>query len=279
MVDINKILIIVKGGGDLGSGVVHRLFRCGFPIIVVDIEKPTAVRRTVSFCEAIYSEAIQIEGITAKKVIPDSNLLKYLKKHQFVPVVVDFDGSGVIIHDLINNLKKEFIKIVLVDAIIAKHNLGTKIHDADLVIALGPGFKAGVDVHYVIETNRGQYLGQVIKQGIAQPNTGIPSSVQGHSANRVIRATRSGFFNSEIKIGESVRVGQTIGNIDGRPIIAPLDGIVRGLVKEDLRVHAGMKLGDVDPRGDEIDITIISDKARAIAGGVLEAILSFFYSA
>jgi xanthine dehydrogenase accessory factor len=278
MITIDKIAVIIKGGGDIGSGVVHRLFRCGFPVMVVDIEKPTAVRRKVSFCEAVYSGTIQIEGITAKRIISDNNLCYCLKEHRFVPVIVDSDGTGEIIHRLRYDLQTQFAKIVLVDATIAKQNLGTRITDADLVIGLGPGFDAGIEVHRVIETNRGQYLGRVIERGDAQADTGIPATVQGQTEARVIRAPGSGIFNARIDIGELITAGQMIGEINGNQIIAQISGIVRGLIKNGLNVQSGMKLGDIDPRGSEVDINLISDKARAISGGVIEAILSFFCS-
>lgn len=276
MITVDTIAVIVKGGGDLGSGIVHRLFRNGFPVIVVDIEKPTAVRRKVSFCEAVYTGKMQVEGVTAEKIIPNQNLANHLKEHRIVPIIIDPDGSGKIIYELRNDLQQVFDKIVLVDATITKHNLGTKISDADLVIALGPGFEAGVDVHRVIETNRGENLGRVIRGGYAQANTAIPASVLGHAETRVIRAPCSGKFNAKIELGEMITAGQVIGQINGNPIIAQISGIIRGLIKDGINVQSGLKLGDIDPRGNEVNISVISDKARVIADGVLEAILTFF---
>ncbi|MFB3897218.1 MAG: molybdenum hydroxylase, partial [bacterium] len=162
MTSADTIAIIVKGGGDLGSGVVYRLFKYGYSIIVVDLENPTAVRRKVSFCEAIYNGKVQVEGVIAERTVLNKNITNILNEHHIVPVIIDYDSNGKIISELKNNLQRVFKKIVLVDATIAKRNLGTKISDADLVIALGPGFEAGKDVHRVIETNRGENLGRVI---------------------------------------------------------------------------------------------------------------------
>ncbi|MDI6783370.1 MAG: selenium-dependent molybdenum cofactor biosynthesis protein YqeB [bacterium] len=274
MLDIKRVAVIIKGGGDIGTGVAHRLFRCGFPVIVVDIAKPSAVRRTVSFCEAIYTGEVKIEEVTAKRIRVDEGLAVYLNEHQVIPVIVDQDGSGKIVAELIQQLEQQNMRVVLVDAILAKRNLGTKIFDAELVIGLGPGFEAGGDVHRVIETNRGPRLGQVITRGTAEPNTGIPAPVEGFTVSRVLRAPADGVFKTEIEIGKIVHSGEIIGAVNNVSVTAQIDGIVRGLLKSGLTVEQGMKLGDIDPRGNLININLISDKSRAIAGGVLEAILS-----
>lgn len=276
MLSVDDIAVIVKGGGDLGSGVIHRLFQYGFPVIVIDIGKPTAVRRKVSFCEAIYTGKTIVEGVIAERISSIQNITKRLKEHNIVPVVIDSNGKGSIIIELKHNLQQVFSKIVLIDATIAKYNLGTNITNADLVIALGPGFEAGVDAHRVIETNRGPNLGQVIKHGYAQADTTIPAPVLGYTEARVIRAPCSGKFIAKIALGEMIYAGELIGEIDGYPLFAKISGIMRGLMRDGITVQSGMKLGDIDPRGDKVDISIISDKARTVAGGVLKAILSFF---
>lgn len=278
MICIDTIAVIVKGGGDIGTGVAHRLFRCGFPVTVVDILQPTAVRRSVSFCEAVNTGEICVEGITAKKIKMDSRyLITCLRKHQFVPVIINQDKSETVIRKLVHILWMQYKKTVLVDAILAKRNIGTTITDADLVIGLGPGFSAGVDAHRVIETNRGQRLGRIIEHGSAESNTSIPGNMEGYSLERVLYAPASGTFHTKSQIGMLVRKGDLIGDVNGVAILTQISGIIRGLLKEGLFVDAGMKLGDIDPREDKIDVNIISDKARAIAGGVLEAIISFFY--
>jgi xanthine dehydrogenase accessory factor len=156
--------------------------------------------------------------------------------------------------------------------------LGTKITDADLVIGLGPGFKAGVDVHCVIETNRGSQLGRVIKHGTAEADTGVPAPVMGFTESRVLRAPVDGIFKTEIEIGRLVQTGEIIGEVNDVPVTTQINGIVRGLLKSGLTVYQGMKLGDIDPRGEMSKINLISDKSRAIAGGVLEAVLSYIAS-
>ena len=271
-----KTAVIVKGGGDIGTGVAHRLFREGYRIVVVDIDRPTAVRRQVSFCEAIYQGEVQVEEVRARKIAVDKKLVEQLKLHQFVPVVVDQDNSGSMVIKLFELLRHQFKPHILIDAILAKKNLGTSITDADLVLGLGPGFVAGNEVHYIIETNRGPDLGKVIRSGSAEPDTKVPAPVLGISGDRVIRAPMSGIFNPAVQIGQMVMQGQNLGEINGNKISAPISGLIRGLLKEGLSVKPGMKLGDIDPRGDAVKANRISDKADKIAEGVSQAIGQFF---
>lgn len=257
-------LVIVRGGGDLASGVIARLHRSGWRVIVLEIERPSVIRRTASFAEAIYSGKTTIEGITAKRIESINEAFSLLERH-IIPILVDSEGASI----------KEVAPICVVDAIMAKRNLGTRITDAPLVVALGPGFTAGVDCHYVIETMRGHNLGRIIASGSAEPNTGTPGLVAGHDKNRVLHSPRAGIFNSDRTIGELVEEGDVIATVDGEPIIAKISGKLRGLLKSGLPTTEHFKVADIDPRDKDADHLTISDKAYAIAGGVLEVLEGF----
>lgn len=256
-------LIIVKGGGDLGSGVAWRLHRCGFRVVILECLHPTAIRRRVAFATAMYEGEITVEGVTARRATPEEVLA--LLEAGLIPVLADPEGRAV-----------EVLRLdVLVDAVMAKRNTGTRLDDAPLVVALGPGFRAGRDCHAVVETARGHFLGRVYWEGEALPNTGVPGEVGGASEERVLRAPADGIFQPCTQIGDLVEAGQTVAWVDGHPVQARLRGMLRGLLAEGLEVHAGMKVGDVDPRAERSHCFTISDKALSIAGGVLEAILSW----
>ena len=255
-------LVVVKGGGDLATGVAHRLHRAGMWVIITELPQPTVIRRPVAFASAVFEGEISVEGVTARRVESVTQALACLDEG-VVPVLVD-PQAGVV---------RELRPDVVVDATIAKRNLGTHISDAPIVVALGPGFTAGVDCHAVVETARGHYLGRVITQGQATPNTGVPGAVVGHAEDRVVRAPCAGVFRGERRIGDRVEAGQSVARVDGEPIVARISGVLRGLLADGLPVHAGMKVGDVDPRGVVDHCFTISDKARAVGGGVLEAIL------
>lgn len=257
-------LVVIKGAGDLASGVAHRLWRAGFQIIMTEIPQPTVIRRTVAFAEAVYEGEVEVEGLPGR-LVRDVEEARQVASRDEVAVLVDPQAAVV----------EELRPHIVVDAIMAKTNLGTSIDQAPIVIALGPGFRAGRDAHAVIETMRGHYLGRVIFYGEALPNTGIPGEVGGYSSERVIRAPSEGIFQGLKKIGDYVRAGEGVAAVDGEPVAAPISGILRGLLHDGLRVTPGMKVGDVDPRGEREHCFTISDKARAIAGGVLEAILFF----
>ncbi|MFC2008303.1 selenium-dependent molybdenum cofactor biosynthesis protein YqeB [Chloroflexota bacterium] len=262
---MTHLTVVIKGGGELASGVVHRLVCCHFKVCVTEIPRPQAVRRGVSFCEAVYEGEKEVEGVIASLIQSPHDVSKVWEEGK-VPLLIDPEAR---IKDI---LKPD----VLVDAILAKKNLGTRKSDASLVIGLGPGFRAGEDVHIVIETNRGHNLGRLIHEGEAEPNTGIPGVIAGVSAERVFRAPKAGRFSTNKEIGDHVQADEVVAFIDDSPVKALLGGVIRGLLRDGAEVHKGMKLGDVDPREVEDYCYSISDKARAIAGGVLEAILSHF---
>lgn len=262
--DIRKC-ILVRGCGDLATAVMIRLHNAGYNVLGVDLEKPTQIRRNVSFAEAIYEGEMSVMGVKAKKINNVEERFD-LWKDSIIPILVD---------EKLENLN-EIKPAVIIDAIIAKRNLGTKLDMAPLVIALGPGFEAGVDCHIVIETNRGHSLGQIIKKGRAQENTGIPGLIMGYGKERVLRSPCKGVFKGVKTFGDIVKKGDVIAYVDDTPILATIDGMVRGMLRSNLEVTEGFKVADIDPRGEGIKYNEPSDKARAIAGGVLEAVDSFF---
>lgn len=255
-------IVIVRGGGDIGTGIAHRLFKAGFKIVITDIENPTAIRRKVSYSEAIYSDEIEVEGIRGIfcKYVED---LEMIIKNGDIPVLIDRNCEAVY------SLKP----IAVVDSILAKKNLGTKRDMAPITIGVGPGFYAKRDVDLVVETNRGHFLGKVIEEGEARKDTGIPGNIIGFTNERLIRALDDGVIKNFHEIGDLVKRGDLIcitGEIEVR---ANIDGVIRGLLKDGLNVKEGMKIGDIDPRAIVEYTYTISDKARAIGGGVLEAIM------
>lgn len=266
----NETLVVIKGAGDLASGVAYRLKRSGFPLIMTELPAPSLVRRTVSFGEAVYTGKMVVEGLTARRVDTPEEA-HALACSQVIPVLVDPQAASVAM------LKPQ----VLVDAIIAKVNTGTTISNALLVIGMGPGFTAGSDCHAVIETNRGHWLGRVIYpgggpsgNGQAEPNTNTPGVVKGRTADRVLRAPAAGHVTPHARIGDSIAVGQLIATVAGQEVRAAFAGVLRGLLHEQVAVTPGFKIGDLDPRGEVSHCFTISDKSLAVGGGVLEAILA-----
>ncbi|MBM4428895.1 MAG: EF2563 family selenium-dependent molybdenum hydroxylase system protein [Chloroflexi bacterium] len=257
-----QTLVLIRGGGDLGSGVAHRLFRAGFQVLICELAQPTVIRRAVSFASAIYEGHILIEGVEGRW-IRDFDEAGRAPGEGFIPVLVDPAGQAI----------RLLRPGVVVDARLAKRRLDTCIADAEIVIGLGPGFVAGQDVHAVVETMRGHDLGRVILEGSAAVNTRIPGLVQGYGRERVLWAPCTGHFVGCAQIGELIHTGQTVALVSGHPVSAGISGVLRGLLHDGLCVQEGQKVGDVDPRGLARHCFSISDKSRAVAGGVLEAIL------
>ncbi len=266
--DWRERVVLVRGAGDLATGVIIRLHNAGFKVVALETEKPTTIRRTVAFSEAVYDGEAAVEGVRAVLASSSADILRLLDSGS-VPVVVD---PSLAILD-------EFSPSVLVDAVIAKRNLGTRKGMAPLVIALGPGFTAGEDCDAVIETKRGHTLGSIIRSGSAAANTGIPGNIAGYAEERVIHSPAAGVFRGVRKIGEIVKKGDKIAEISSPdsiiPVTASIDGMLRGLLHDGITVAEGFKIADIDPRGSKADFRSVSDKARAVAGGVLEAVDAF----
>ena len=300
-----NLLIICRGAGDLATGIIHRLHRAGHRVIALETDYPAAIRRQVSFCEAVYDGSAVVEGVTARLVPAladaetdtetysgendtpaahivsekwDSSAIEAVLEAGEVPLLIDQKGESIAL------LKPD----VVVDAIIAKKNLGTTIDMAPLVIGVGPGFTAGQDVHLVIESMRGHNLAHIITDGMAQPNTGVPGNIAGFTSERVIHAPAAGYIHDVRKIGDIVQKGDEIARIypdkesydnalsEYVPVNATITGIIRGLIREGYYFRKGFKIADIDPRESEItNCFTISDKARSIAGSVLEAVSAF----
>lgn len=256
------MLVLIRGAGDIATGIALRLHRSGIKVVMTDLEHPTSIRRTVCFSEAIRYGTYTVEDIEAVHVSSTNDIAAVLSSGM-IPVLADPKAECRTI------IKPD----VLVDAILAKKNLGTTIQDAPVVIAIGPGFTAGTDCHAVIETMRGHYLGRAIYDGPTIPNTNIPGFIGGFAGERVMRAPDDGIFRQVKEIGDSVKSGDVTGTVNGKPMVATIDGVIRGLLPDNTPVFKGMKSGDVDPRGEAAYIHTTSDKASAVGGGVLEAIL------
>lgn len=255
--------IVVRGGGDLATGVIQKLYRGGFDVVVLECEKPTSIRRLVCLSECVYINNMVVEGMESilAKDIEEARKILANKK---IPVIIDPTCR----------LISEINPIAVVDAIIAKKNLGTKIDMANIVIGLGPGFEAGKDVHCVIETNRGHDLGRLIFSGKAIANTALPGSIDGYTKERVIYSPNEGQLLVNSKICDIIKKGDILGSVNGENIIAKIDGVLRGILRDGFQVTKRMKIGDIDPRLDEVkNCSTISDKARCLGGAVLEAIL------
>ena len=262
-----KDLIIVRGGGDLATGTIYKLKKSGFPVLILEVENPSAIRRNVAFSEAIYQGQQTVEDMTCFLADSLQQAEDFLQEGKLT-ILVDPKGEA------ITNLKP----LAVVDAIIAKRNLGTAKTMAPITVALGPGFVAGEDVDAVVETKRGHNLGRVIWSGSAAPNTGVPGLIGGFGKERVMHSPAQGILKNVKKITDTVTKGEVIAVIetgsDMVPVEASLDGILRGLIRDGYPVTKGFKIADIDPRSEEYENCFtISDKARCIAGGVLEAIL------
>jgi len=257
-------LVVVRGGGDLGSGVVYRLQEAGYPVVVTEVAEPTVVRRAVAFGTAMYDGDARVEDVVGRRAEDVGEAVGILAEGD-VPVMEDPEAA----------VAADLDAAVLVDATMAKGktDTGTRRDDADVVVGLGPGFEAGADVDAVVETDRGHELGRVFYEGTASAYDGEPGQRRGYSHERVLRAPADGTWEAGAAIGDLVSAGDVVGRVDGRPVAAEIDGLVRGLVRDGLAVSEGAKLGDVDPRGEAVDHEKISDKALCLGGGVLEAVL------
>ena len=259
-------MILIRGAGDIASGIAVRLYRAGYTPVMTDLSEPTAIRRTVCFSEAILQGSCTVEGITAEHAETNAEAADILTRGR-IPVFADDEGT------VLSMLQPKAV----VDARLAKVNLGTTITDAPIVIAIGPGFTAGEDCHAVIETQRGHYLGRAIYAGAAAPNTGVPGNIGGYTVERIIRAPKAGVFHALRAIGDQVNANETVAYVNDAPVTCQIGGTLRGILPEGTRVHQGMKSGDVDPRCRPEHCLCASDKALSVGGGVLEALLHFGY--
>lgn len=255
------MLVVIRGGGDIATGIALRLHRAGMEVVICETACPTAIRRTVCFSEAVRLGEAVVEGVTARRA--DLEEVPDILAQGVIPVLVD--PTGACIDPLVSD--------AVVDAILAKRNLGTRITDAPVVVGVGPGFTAGEDCHAVVETMRGHYLGRAIYQGSAQANTGVPGLIGGFAGERVLRAPADGVFHQLLDIGAQVKMGDAAAEVGGLPMTCTLDGVLRGILPEGTPVRKGMKAGDIDPRCSMEHCYCASDKALAVGGGVLEAVL------
>lgn len=263
---LSDLIVVIKGAGEMASAVAWRIYRANIrKILMLETSSPLAVRRAVSFCEAVHDGHQTVEGVEAKRMDNPSDIRACWQKGS-IAVSVDPEWK----------LLAGFRPDVVIDAILAKNNLGTTMDEAPLVIGLGPGLVGGQDVHMVVETQRGHHLGKIITTGSAEPNTGIPGSIGGYTEERVLRAPCDGEFKANSSIGDAVRKGERMGTVAGVDVRAHIDGVLRGLIRSATQVQKGLKIGDIDPRGDDQFCYTISDKARAISGSVLEAILRVY---
>jgi xanthine dehydrogenase accessory factor len=258
---MSENIALVKGGGDLGTGVVLRLFQRSYRVVVTELPQPLVIRRAVAVASAVYEGRVSVEEIEARRVQDIADMAAAWAAG-YIPVIVDPE----------THIAQKLEPRVVVDAIMAKRNTGTTIHDAPAVVALGPGFCAGVDCHAVIETQRGPDLGRVYFSGSTAPDSGMPGEIGGETIQRVLRAPADGAFVERARIGDLVRAGDVVGQVNGQPVTTAIAGVVRGLLTSGVVVRAEAKVGDIDPRGDPALCYHVSDKAWQVADGVLEAL-------
>lgn len=256
-------IVLIRGGGDLASGVAIRLFRAGIKVVVTEIAQPLAVRRLVSVAEAVFAGQIRIEDVTVHRVASPAEALECVETG-VIPVLIDPEAEA----------RHTLKPVVIVDGRMTKKAPEFSLDYAPLVVGLGPGFEAGINCHAIAETKRGPFLGRVYWQGKAEADTGLPETVGNFQAERVLRAPKDGIFQAGIRIGDTVKKGDVLAQVDGLPVYAAFDGLVRGMLHDSLAVRKGMKVGDLDPRLDLRLCSTVSDKALAVGGGVLEAILA-----
>jgi len=265
MSKLSELIVLIKGAGEIASGIAHRLHRCHFRVCLTEMDNPLAISRGVTFSEAVYDSEKEVEGVIAKLVKSTGEILKVWEENKLT-IIVDPEA---IVADILH-------PDILIDAIMAKRNLGTKITDAPLVIGLGPGFQVGRDVHMVVETNNTENLGKVIIEGEAETNTGIPIAIGDLTSERVLHSPRDGLCLTHKQIGEFVAAGEVVASVAGQPVKAEIDGVVRALLRSGIVVRKGTKLGEIDPSGNKEFCYTVRARVRAIAGGVLEAILMRF---
>ncbi|MDO4648516.1 MAG: selenium-dependent molybdenum cofactor biosynthesis protein YqeB [Eubacteriales bacterium] len=257
-------LIVVRGGGDLASGVIHRLHQCGYRVLILEQERPTSIRRKVSFSEALFDGESSVEGVICRKISSLEECEPLFAKG-VIPIMADPKAS----------VLSEITPNAVIDAMIAKRNLGTNRSMAPLTIGLGPGFTAGEDVDFVVETMRGHNLGRIIRKGGALPNTGVPGAIAGVTKDRVIHSPGAGMIHNYKHISDVVEKGEILAMVGDTPVPASISGVLRGIIREGFDVPLGMKIADIDPRIEQKkNCFTISDKARCIAGGVLEILMN-----
>ncbi|MFP3928914.1 MAG: selenium-dependent molybdenum cofactor biosynthesis protein YqeB [Desulfobacteraceae bacterium] len=266
--NLNQVRVLVRGAGDIASAVAWRLNVSHFPVVMTEIPRPLAVRRRVAFCEAVWDGTAEVQGVRARCVGGPEEVEETLARKE-IPLLVDPDLKHI----------RTIAPGVLVDATLAKRNTGVHRDLAPLVIGVGPGFFAGRDVHMVVETNRGHYLGRVLLEGGAEPDTGVPGPVLGYTEERVLRAPAEGLLEPSAEIGDKVVPGQAVASVGGVEVHTQIAGVLRGLIRPGAHVSQGLKIGDVDPRGDISYVDTISDKGLAVAGGVLEALCRIYNNA
>ena len=256
------MMIWVRGAGDIATGIAFRLHKSGFSVVMSDLPQPTSIRRTVCFSEAIVNGATTVEDITAR-FAADADAARAILSAGEIALLADPTGDAA----------KQLNPVAVIDAILAKRNMGTKIDDAKIVVGVGPGFTAGVDCHAVVETARGHTLGRVYYSGSALPDTGIPGNIAGFTLERLLRAPKAGVFRGVMKIGDVVEAEDICAYVDDVPVVTRIRGVLRGLLPDGITVYEGMKSGDVDPRCEISHCFTVSDKALAIGGGAMEAVL------
>lgn len=259
------ITVLIKGAGEMASGVAWRLFKSHFRVALTERPQPLAVRRAVSFCEASYDGTKLVENVEAVRVSRPDEISAEWERNR-IPLIEDPEMT----------ILKTLDPDVLIEATLSKRNTGINITDAPLVIALGPGYEAGQDAHYVVETNRGHNLGLLYERGKAEPNTGVPGAIGGVTHERVLRAPSDGLFETEYDLGQHINPGDIVARVGRDEVAAQIGGVLRGIIRSGTGVKRGLKIGDIDPRGEAGYVNTISEKARAIGGAVLEAILRVY---
>ena len=255
--------VVVRGGGDMATAAAHRLWRAGLEVVILERAAPTAIRRAAAFAEAVFEGQATVEGVTATRCADVAEARALLERGGAMPLLVDPEAHAV----------KELAPVAVVDARMLKDDPGPRPAGAGLLVGLGPGFVAGKSCDLVVETERGHTLGRVIERGAPLPYSGVPGAIDGETVRRVLRAPAEGTLKARAAIGDLVAAGACLCEVEGVACAATVGGVVRGLLRDGSHVTAGQKIGDVDPRGAAVDPAVIGDKARAIAGGVLEAIL------